>query len=213
MPGSAHSSSPAPQRADAVPLLLAAGILLYEIMPEAARAPGSIAAALTLPLLGAALWRRRGRFFLALALAALGFAAASWQTARIDAPRIPVRYGAWEVFGTVRSVALDARRYKLDLEVERITGLTAGEAPRRVRVSVRGTSAPPQAGASVRLRAILYPPSAPLIPGGFDFARYFYYRGVGAVGYALPPVETRADTKPQEGALPTLARWRMGLQA
>lgn len=44
-------------------------------------------------------------------------------------------------------------------------------------------------GARVRLRARLMPPAAPLLPGGYDFARTAWFAGIAATGSVLGDVE------------------------
>jgi competence protein ComEC len=63
--------------------------------------------------------------------------------------------------------------------------------PPRVRVSVDPTAVPPglTSGAVVSLRARLAPPPPMALPGTYDFARDAWFRGIGAVGKALGPVE------------------------
>ena len=52
-------------------------------------------------------------------------------------------------------------------------------------------------GAMVRLRARLVPPAAPMLPGGYDFARTAWFQGLSATGSALSPIEV---TAPAQGA-------------
>ncbi len=46
-----------------------------------------------------------------------------------------------------------------------------------------------QPGEGVRTFARLGPPSGPVMPGAFDFARLSWFRGIGGIGIALAPVE------------------------
>ncbi len=59
----------------------------------------------------------------------------------------------------------------------------------RVRVTLPAAADRPglAAGAIVQLRARLLPPSAPALPGSFDFARAAWFEGVAAVGGAIGP--------------------------
>jgi competence protein ComEC len=65
----------------------------------------------------------------------------------------------------------------------------------RVRLSVKKRTAPP-VGSYISLQARLSPPLQPVRPGGYDFARDLYFRGIGASGFAAgtinlqPPPET-----------------------
>ncbi len=50
----------------------------------------------------------------------------------------------------------------------------------------------------MRVRATLMPPSAPALPGDYDFARQAWFNAIGAVGYSLstPVVESAAAEPP-----------------
>lgn len=206
------SSALALSRVDTLPLLLAAGIIGYSIMGE----EPSWWALMAVPLWGgiALLHRHQPPMrdaALAIVIMVIGMMAASWQTVRMDSPRIPDRWKPWQVTGEVVNASPDDGKAKLLVAVQSIEGLSKEELPLYVRVSVRGKAALPQAGDTVSFRAILYPPSPPLIPGGFDFARYFYFRGIGAVGYALPPV-TLLQAEQENGLTAQFSRMRFTVQ-
>ena len=55
----------------------------------------------------------------------------------------------------------------------------------RVNVPTKAAAAEIVEGASVRLRARLMPPSPPMLPGGYDFARTAWFAGISATGSAL----------------------------
>ncbi len=63
--------------------------------------------------------------------------------------------------------------------------------PPRVRVSVKQKAAPTgiAAGSVVELRARLAPPPPMALPGGYDFARDAWFRGIGGVGRALGTIK------------------------
>lgn len=65
----------------------------------------------------------------------------------------------------------------------------AGQA-RKVRVNVPLAEASPAMaeGAIVRLRARLSPPAAPMVPGGYDFARRAWFDGLSATGSVIGTV-------------------------
>lgn len=62
-----------------------------------------------------------------------------------------------------------------------------------------------QAGALIRFRARLVPPSPPLLPGGYDFARTAWFVGLSASGRVVDPVEV---IEPGDGGGEILAEWR-----
>ena len=70
--------------------------------------------------------------------------------------------------------------------------------PPRVRVSIDADDAPAGLGngARLRLRARLAPPPPMALPGTYDFARDAWFRGIGAVGKALGPIELLSAAKP-----------------
>ena len=63
--------------------------------------------------------------------------------------------------------------------------------PPRVRVSVKQDGAPEgiAKGAQLQLRARLAPPQPMALPGGYDFARDAWFKGIGAVGRSLGAVK------------------------
>ncbi len=48
----------------------------------------------------------------------------------------------------------------------------------------------------VHMLAVLMPPPAPAVPGGYDFGRWAYYQGIGAVGYAYGKAKPMAAPRP-----------------
>ena len=61
----------------------------------------------------------------------------------------------------------------------------------KVRVNVPQDRATPamEEGARVRLKARLMPPSPPLLPGAYDFARAAWFQGLAATGSLIGPVD------------------------
>ena len=70
------------------------------------------------------------------------------------------------------------------LDSPEIEGLAPAKTPRRIRITARGDE-PPKPGVWFAGRATLSPPFAPRTAGDPDLARRDYFRGIGAVGYAL----------------------------
>ncbi|WP_031293213.1 ComEC/Rec2 family competence protein [Sphingobium sp. HDIP04] len=89
--------------------------------------------------------------------------------------------------GEVRSVErLPAQR--MSRVLVRPIGMPA--LPSLVRVNLDDASMPAGVGegAIIAFRTRLMPPAPPSLPGGYDFARRAYFKGIGATGRALPPV-------------------------
>ena len=84
---------------------------------------------------------------------------------------------------------------RLVLLVREMAGVAAERRPRRVRVSLRSLGAL-QPGQFSAATARLLPPPEAAWPGGYDFAREAYFRGIGAVGSLVGKVEIRAPPEP-----------------
>ncbi len=68
----------------------------------------------------------------------------------------------------------------------------------RVNLPLLAPADYPKEGATVRLQARLMPPAAPMLPGGYDFARTAWFDGLSATGSSLGEIEvveqvSRAD--------------------
>lgn len=123
---------------------------------------------------------------LALSLAAFGFSCAQWRTVIVYTPILAKDHGPAEVAGTILAIenlgddgVPGARLLLKDLEIE---DLAPGQTPRKIRLRVRD-AAIFKIGQRVKLLAQLMPPSPPVMPGAFDFQRYLYFQGIGAVGF------------------------------
>jgi competence protein ComEC len=133
---------------------------------------------------------------LGLLVLLLGFTVATLRTQLVEAPLLE-RRGAHELEGTVLLVEDRTRGQRLLLGGPSIEGIEPGATPAHMRVSTRSAEPPLQPGDRVRLRALLMPPSPPVEPHGFDYARQAYFERLGAVGYALGEAQllARADAR------------------
>ncbi|WP_414471132.1 ComEC/Rec2 family competence protein [Microvirga sp. M2] len=131
-----------------------------------------------------AIWLRERLLALALSvgLAAVfaGFSAGIVRTAGVAAP-VLTRMTIAPVSGFVEAVEDRDHGQRVLLRVVSLQGMSDAGRPQRVRVSVRrsDTLSP---GQFVSGHARLLPPPQPVRPGGYDFARDAYYKGIGAVG-------------------------------
>ncbi len=133
---------------------------------------------------------------IAVALAGLGFAAADWRTETVSAPQLSRETGIIEIAGRLLAVEESAAQRRMVIALARAEGLDPARMPARVRVVWRGAVFDAAPGDFITLRAGLRPPPPPALPGGFDFARQLYFRGIGAVGFAVsPPAVDRAAPK------------------
>ena len=197
-----------------LPVGIGTGVALYFALPV--EPPSWLGAALLLAgalagsacayrMVGAA---RSRAAVLAIGLGAilLGFAVADLRAHLVAAPVLAER-GAYEVEAAqVLLVEERVRGQRLLLGAPAIEGLDPAGTPATIRVSTRSGTLPLEPGDRIRLRAFLMPPSPPVEPGGFDFARYAYFMQLGAVGYALgqPEVLSRAGSRSGSLALSAL---------
>jgi competence protein ComEC len=170
-----------------LPIALGSGIACYFMLasePSTSVGPALVAIA----LMGVALSARDFRylvFAVALAAFALGFAVAQWRTHTVAAPVIAKELRYRIVTGDVVAVEPRGGRFRVTLDVAAVAGLSAPEAPARVRITASaGQYGGVRPGQRVTVRATLRPPPEPALPGGFDFRRKAWFQQLGGVGFA-----------------------------
>lgn len=139
--------------------------------------------------------------FLGLAVIGSGLMLAGLRTHLVAGPVLGFRY-----YGPVegRIVLIDRSQsdaVRLTLDQVRLDRVDRDEIPRRVRISLHGTQGyiDPSPGMRMAVTGHLSGPEGPVEPGGFDFRRMSWFRGIGAVGYARVPAVAIA---PPDHALP-----------
>ncbi|WP_262691826.1 ComEC/Rec2 family competence protein [Kordiimonas aestuarii] len=150
---------------------------------------------------GLVIWRRLHRHYgvQLMMMALLACLVASWRIMDVVAPRLDAEHYV-ALTGIVEEFSVRPDRApRLTLRPTVMDDRTAG-LPRRVRLIVR-TKTPDDLtrGATVSFKAILSPPSGPVVPGGYDFARAGFFDGIGAEGYAASRIDlvkkTQSDTE------------------
>ncbi len=153
---------------------------------------------------------------IALLIFAGGFVAAQWRTAAVDGPMIARKAGPLSLSGIVTALERREHGWRVTLDDVRLDDARIGAgrrprvAPETVRLGVRTYLDDVAIGDRVALRAMLLPPSPPVAPGAFDFRRYAFFRGIGAVGYALSGLDV-VEAAARDGLAVRLARWRLRL--
>jgi competence protein ComEC len=112
----------------------------------------------------------------------LGLVAAQLRAASVATPAFAAQEAPVLVEGWVSSIDSSDSGQRLRLLVRHIEGANAP--PRYVRVAVpaAGVLAP---GRAARCRAVLGPPSGPLAPRAYDFARRAWFERLGATGFGI----------------------------
>jgi competence protein ComEC len=178
-----------------LPVFMIAGVLAYYTLRFE---PWMwFGAAITVPAVVIAVWLPGIRWlFGPLAAAALGFTAAQFATARAPPIEVDLPTHATIVTGTIRAVEALPEGRRITIEPAWLDG--AAEPLRRwVRVRLqKKDQSELDSGDSVKIRALVRPPSWPSYPGAWDLQRDDFYNGLGGSGYALAKAERTAQAVP-----------------
>jgi competence protein ComEC len=174
-----------------LPALLGGGVAIYFLLPfEPRLLPlrlGMAAAVLALLLFGR-LPLLRWPLIMLLALMS-GLWLGAERTASVAAPVLTRPSGAVWIHARVLEVEPRDAGHRLLLDDLQFGGLQEAETPKRIRITLPRDGEMLWPGERIRVRAMLLPPPEPAMPGAFDFARYAWFRQIGAVGYAISTAE------------------------
>lgn len=164
-----------------LPVLMGVGILFYFAADREPALWAPVAGFAAASAMAVLLRSRRPAMLACIAIAAIfaGFGAAAWRTATVAAPMLD-RTRIGQLSGFVESVEARDAGARLIVLVTGIAGLEPAQLPKRVRVNIKAGSVAP--GDHISAVARLLPPPGPARPGGYDFGRDAFFRGLGAVG-------------------------------
>ena len=197
-----------------IPVLFGSGIGLYFA------APFEPAWGFCLPLLMAALSLfalvRAGVLRIVLVAGLLtviaGFCAAKLRSDLVAAPRIDRPTGGLVLHGYVEEIEPRLPKgIRLTIRIASIDGRTLAETPRRVRVRSVPLDAGFDIGDPIEAKGVLLPPSGPVLPDSYDFARLAWFDGIGAGGFLVEKPVRWVDAPPPgplEGFSRLLNRFR-----
>ena len=119
-----------------------------------------------------------------IALICTGMLAGGIRTTQLNAPMLNKKTGPIELEATIETIEkLEQKKgSRLILSKIQTQSLNAQDIPRKIRLQLRADQNI-AIGQRIQVLASLNPPSAPVIPGGFDFRRHLYFQGIGAVGF------------------------------
>ena len=191
-----------------LPVAFGVGSLIYFALPSE---PSFLALAGLATLLWCLAFLRRHRatsvrLLIVFAMAASGAAAIKLRTDAL-ATRVLERQVTGTVTGWVEERKARRGGYRLTIRVASLDAKRVTNIPQRVTVTVRG-KAVPKVGEGIKVLARLRPASGPVLPGGYDFARDSYFRGIGATGFGYGAAQP-ADI----GPAPLSIRLREPLEA
>ncbi len=182
-----------------LPVFFGGGVALYLSSPTEPPLTLAIAAVMLGGVLRVFLHSTAPRLIMSSVLLAmaLGLLTAKLHALAVDAPVLDRTLRYMTVEGWVEQLERRDSRVRLTLRLIHLNRLPREHWPRRVRVSVRGDPPAVLPGDAIRLRATLMSPPEPALPGGFDFARFYWFKGIGASGYAMGKIEA-LDAPPPE---------------
>lgn len=193
-------------------IALGSGISLWFFLGQPWQWGATIALAMLCAASAHYCWReKQGREYLSVAITGIGIAIAMgvaliWARSELvgadplSRPAVVTIDG--RVLGREDQPALDRTRLTLAYRD------ADGGAPRKVRVNVP-TSAmldDIEDGARISLRARLIPPSPPLLPGSYNFARTAWFSGLAATGSLIGEIELVEAAPPDRWNLSQLQR-------
>lgn len=150
-----------------------------------------------LVLIFSALSRHR-KFYPAIFLSvfALGFFTANTKAILSEAPKIKDDIGTIWLRGKLEDIDKKDNYYRfivshVDLWQPKKGHFHKNETPKKIRLNIRTEIAENvNEGDIIKARVKLSKPtSLPVYPNGYDFAKYAYFEGIGAVGYSVNKVE------------------------
>lgn len=169
-----------------LPVAIGLGVGVYFLLPvEPPIWTGAVAATIACAVMVIA--RRRLILLIAsvaVAAVAIGFTAAQIRTSIVAAPLLGDEIGPVFVVGTVVAIEALPAGQRIVLSDLTIEDLPPGQTPDRVRIRISKRDVALIPGQRIELLAELGPTSPPVIPGGFDFQRAAFFRGIGAQGFA-----------------------------
>lgn len=174
------------------PIFLAFGIAIYFSLPV--QPPPAVSGILFLLALSGLILSRYHVAFLLILIVVSGFGAAHFRTHRVHTPVLQEERAPVTVEGTIRSIEDmgEGEGSRIVLSALEIEDVGPAATPRRVRLRLRQDQGV-RVGQRVRVLAGLMPPSLPVMPGAFDFQRYLYFQGIGAVGFVYRGAEIIRD--------------------
>lgn len=133
---------------------------------------------------------------LLIGLTLLGLSAGAWRSHSVSAPFIKKEMRFATVEGKVERVEeRDKGAKRLLLTELVIEDLSKDKTPKIIQLTIRKKDVDISVGQRISVLASLRPPSPPVMPYGFDFQRFFYFKSIGATGFAFsnPKIIDEAD--------------------
>jgi competence protein ComEC len=125
----------------------------------------------------------------------VGYGAMHWRISNLrPATAVAIDYSKTQyIIGTIEDISLNNGVSKVVMTNIWLPSTVSEGRPRKVRINIRDKNL--KVGQRIGVYASLMQPKKPVLPGGFDFATYNYFRQIDAVGHALSKPKTYDDQK------------------
>lgn len=198
------------------PVALGIGIGFYFGWPNE---PSAVSSSIITVLAALLLFIKRGNVSVrALFLILLGFTIMCWASRFYGTPVLDHPYGPTVVEGNVVDIEQHKFGKRLLLDNLSIRNLNPEYTPHRINLVLTNRSAKNydandlRSGNRINVVAQLMPLSEPFSPGGFDFRRNAFFKGIGATGYALGKLQVSEPEKSGHAFIEGINRLRQDLQ-
>lgn len=191
----------------------AAGIGSWFLLANPWQWIGAIALAALLSLSALSLWKgEEGRAHLRLAGTAIGLAFAVglvviWARSEVVGATALPHPTMMKIDGRI----LERQEQPAEDRIRLVLATRDPEAGRTIKVRVnvpeKDDSITFNEGTRVRLRVRLMPPSPPLLPGAYDFARSAWFEGYAATGSLVGEIELVEPPRGGDGEIARVQRW------
>jgi competence protein ComEC len=169
-----------------IPVFIGGGVWFYFSLPQE---PSPLWALVSIvPLLGFLLKGYIRLLIWVLFLVSLGFSAGIIRTSSLSVHMLEKEIGPLWLSGKIQSVEekLSATgKLSNRVVLSQLSSRDINELPQQVRLTLRGELPEMLPGQWLRVRAKLLPLSGPTHPGGFNFRRHAYFRGIEATGFNM----------------------------
>jgi competence protein ComEC len=167
-----------------IPIFIALGIAIS----LSGNISGLYVGAVMLMLMGCYYYRPHPLLVL-LGFLCTGYFATEVRVWRVTAPVIGHNLEDVWLEGDIVQIMDGDNNHKLLLDNLAIEMTAVAPLPRSVRISTKGDVSHLDVGTRIRVWVTLMPPPGPVVPGGFSFKRYAYFKQIGAIGYAKSRIQ------------------------
>ncbi|MEZ5691282.1 MAG: ComEC/Rec2 family competence protein [Rickettsiales bacterium] len=122
---------------------------------------------------------------ISLFIISLGILRAEIRTYEVAAPVLRKEIFFRKIEGKITDIINHRKGKKIILSELKIAGVSLENTPKYISVTLRKYSDNIDISDIVSLRGTLFPPPTPSMPDSYDFARMFFYKQLGAVGYSV----------------------------